>query len=130
MLFTNYFKKRLSIIFKFQLILNSFVSKCTFLCLDVFRTKRLKSFFGELLFWVQTSKYYILSRQNFFFFWQPVSVGWLTVTSRNANLTAKGLTDYGTAKADSVTQQWKEAKCIFLNNVAIVLNTKQRVAKL
>jgi hypothetical protein len=32
-------------------------------------------------------------------------------------LTAKGLTDYGTAKADSVTQQWKEAKCIFLNNV-------------
>jgi hypothetical protein len=45
-------------------------------------------------------------------------------------LTAKGLTDYGTAKADSVTQQWKEAKCIFLNNVAIVLNTKQRVAKL
>ena len=49
--------------------------------------------------------------------------------SRNANLTAKGLTDYGTAKADSVTQQWKEAKCI-LNNVAIVLNTKQRVAKL
>jgi hypothetical protein len=44
-------------------------------------------------------------------------------------LTAKGLTDYGTAKADSVTQQWKEAKCI-LNNVATVLNTKQRVAKL